>query len=124
MANMLTIVEDGPLFKNRRIRYNVALSGLYVQAVRGSNVGEVLNLGAAVGKFDAMQYWGYTGPKFGDPAQPPAGYTAKIVPGADGSHWLFQIYSSAGNELAAGAYPAAILAELDCFVEFWGADYK
>jgi len=61
----------------------------------------------------------------GDADQPPAGYTAQIVPGADGLHPILKIFSAPGTELAAGAYPAAILADLtNGYITFWGADFK
>lgn len=124
MPNVLTVLEVSNVIKQRRIRYGLVLTGAYVQAVRGTNVGEVLIPGNAVGKFDAMQYWGFQGPKFGEASQPPAGYTASLLPGADAQHWLLKLFSAPGTELAAGAYPAGVLADLDAVVEFWGADYK
>jgi hypothetical protein len=112
--------------KQRFIRYLVALSGSYVQAVRGSNVGEVLNLGSIQsGTFDPMQYWGYEGPKIVKLVNGPGLYIAEIVPGADAFHWLLKVSSTTpGTELAAGAYPASITGDLDVYVEAWGAEYK
>lgn len=124
MPNVLTILEVSPMIKQRRIRYGVVLTGAYVQAVRGTNVGEVLIPNNAIGKFDSQQYWGFQGPKFGEASQVPAGYTATLLPGADSLHWLLKLFSAPGTELAAGAYPAGILADIDAVVEFWGADYK
>lgn len=126
MPNVLTIKNVSPMMKIRKIRYQVALSGAYVQAVRGSNVGEVLNLGNYVGKFDPEQGWGLDGPSVGSGkvTNPPAGYPAKIIPGADSQHWLLQIFSAAGVELAAGAYPAGILADVDIYIEFEGGNFK
>lgn len=121
MANQLTVLNVSPMFKQKRVRYGLVLSGVYVQAANG---GEILNLNGAAGNFDPGQFWGYTGPKYGDPTQPPAGYTAQILPGADGLHWVLKVFSAAGQELAAGAYPAAILADLNAFIEFWAADYE
>ena len=40
----------------------------------------------------------------------PGGYTAILITGATLATWKLKIYSAAGVELAAGAYPAAILA--------------
>jgi hypothetical protein len=124
MPNVLTIDAVFNQMRKRRIRYNVVLSGAYVQAVRGQNVGEVLNLASFTGKFDAEQNWGYTGPKRGFVVNLPGGHAAKILPGADGTHWLLQVFSAAGVELAAAAYPAAILADLEIYVEFEGASYR
>lgn len=124
MANTLTIKQSGLVWKQKRVRYNLALSGLYVQAVPGSNVGEVLIPGNAVGKYDPDQYWGYEGPSFGNATQPPQGYGAQILPGADSQHWLLRLFSSPGTELAAGAYSAGVLADLYAYIEFWGGDFK
>lgn len=126
MANTLAVAASSRMLEQRLIRYKVTLSGSYVQAVRGSNVGEVLNLNTATGKYDSEQFWGLTGPNGSSPRviNPPAGYGAKLIPGADGTHWLFQLFSSAGTELAAGAYPAGITADADVYVEFWGANYR
>jgi hypothetical protein len=40
----------------------------------------------------------------------PAGYAAVLIPGTTLNNWKLKIYSVAGTELAAAAYPAAILA--------------
>jgi hypothetical protein len=40
----------------------------------------------------------------------PAGYTANLIPGSNLTNWKLQIYTSGGAELAAAAYPAAIIA--------------
>lgn len=121
MANQLSIVQAVLLYKQKRVRYNLLLSGVYVQVANG---GEILNLNGASGVYDSDQYWGYQGPKWGTVEQPPAGYPAQIVPGVDSLHPILKVFSAVGVELAAGAYPAAILAELNAFIEFWGADFK
>lgn len=126
MANTLTVSSAPTVMKQRFIRYLVALSGSYVQAVRGSNVGEVLNLGSIQsGTFDPMQYWGYEGPKIVKLVNGPGLYIAEIVPGADAFHWLLKVSSTTpGTELAAGAYPASITGDLDVYIEAWGAEFK
>lgn len=126
MANVLTVAAVSRMLEQRLIRYKVALTGSYVQAVRGANTGEVLVLSGATGKWDSEQYWGLTGPNASSArvVNPPAGYGAKIIPGADVQHWLLQLFSSAGTELVAGAYPAGILADVDIYVEFLGANYR
>ena len=40
----------------------------------------------------------------------PDGYTANLIPGATLSTWKLQIFASDNTELAAGAYPAGIIA--------------
>ena len=126
MPNVLTVKSAPTVMKQRFIRYLVTLSGSYVQAVRGANTGEVLNLGTiASGTFDPMQYWGYEGPKIVKLVNGPGGYTAEILPGADAFHWLLKIYGTTpGTELSAGAYPAGISGDLDIYIEAWGAEFK
>jgi hypothetical protein len=121
MANQLTVLNVSPMFKSKRVRYGLALSGNYVQV---SNGGEVLAINSATGAFLPGEFWGYTGPQWGDPTQPNGGYTMQIIPGADGLHWILKVWSAPGTELAAGAYPAAITGDANAFVEFWGADFK
>ena len=129
MANVLTVKKatkaGGGALNERKVRYSCVLSPQNTQAVRGSNVGEVLNLGTATGNNDPMEFWGYTGPSFGEVLQGPAGYVCQIIPGADGLHWLLKVWSGVGTELPAGAYPAAILADtLDMIIQFRGASYR
>lgn len=127
MPNTLKVVSTNHLrsLKGRSIRYNVRLTGAYVQAVRGANTGEVLNLGTATGTNEPEQYWGYQGPSptGGKVINSPAGTNGKILPGADGLHWLLQLWVGA-NELAAGNYTAGQLADLDIYIEFDGPSYK
>ncbi len=126
MPNVLTVIGDNTTIKERYLRYGVALSGSYVQAVRGSNVGEVLNLSSiASGTYGPTQYWGFEGPKYVKLLNGPGGYTAEILPGADKFHWLLKIYGTTpGTELSAGAYPASISGDLDIAIEADGAVYK
>jgi hypothetical protein len=127
MPNVLTIdsggVGQGVRVNEREkiIRYNCVLSGNYVQAVRGSNVGELLDLTKVVGALQADQFWGISGPIRGYPLQGPGGSGVEIIPGADRLHWLLKMFAvGANNEFAAGAYPASVLADLDFYVEFSG----
>lgn len=126
MPNILTVDETQPQEKFRTVRYKVAIqAGNYVQAVRGSNVGEVLNLNGALnplGKTNAL--WGKDGPDRGYPLQGPAGFGVSIIPGADGLHWLLKVWGSVGVEHVAGAYEAAIVADVDFLIEFTAANFK
>lgn len=125
MANVLTIDETQPQEKFRTIRYKVALSGNYALAVRGTNAGEVLNLNGALNPLDKTNaLWGKDGPDRGYPLQGPAGFSASIIPGADGLHPLLKVWASAGNEHVAGAYEGAITGDLDFFIEFVAASFK
>jgi hypothetical protein len=125
MANVLTVIKVSRMMAIRKIRYQVRLSGNYVQAVRGSNVGEVLDLTNIVGKYDPDQYWGQQGPLNVNLMSAPAGLTAKVIPGADVYHWLLQVFSTTpATEFSAGAYSAALLADLDIFIEAEGGNFK
>lgn len=109
--------------REKLIRYSVILSGNYAQFTRGQNVGEVLNLQQAYvpASYQANQFWGYKGPVRGYVISGGAsGYNMTIEIGADPFHWLLVIQSAVATQLAAGPYPAALLAELGIVVEFTG----
>lgn len=113
--------------REKRVRYSVALSGSYVQHVRGSNVGEVLDLTKTLpagGPNFPNQYWGLRGPVRMYVLNPGGtGFSMSIVPGADSLHWLLCIYSGVATELAAGTYlanAAGLLTDLDIVVEATG----
>lgn len=117
-----------PYEREKLVRYSVTLSGNYVQHVRGQNVGEVINLAQALvpASYQPMQFWGYTGPVRVYVINSGASfYPMTICPGADAFHWLLVIQAlAAGGELAAGPYPAALLAELDIVIEASGAEFQ
>lgn len=116
--------------REKLIRYSVTLSGSYVQHIRGTNTGEVLNLSAALGgtPYQADQYWGYKGAIRGYVLNTGAtGYGMSICPGADAFHWLLCIFSGVATELAAGTYAAnaaGLLTDTDIVVEFSGAAFQ
>ena len=127
MANVMTIdsggVSQGVRVNEREkiIRYNVALSGLYTQAVRGANTGEVLDLTKVTGVFAPDQFWGLRGPVRLYPVNNGStGYSMSIIPGADSLHWLLMIFSGVATQLNAGAYPAGLTTDLDIFCEASG----
>lgn len=112
--------------REKLIRYSIALAGNYVQHVRGSNVGEVINLTVAPSNanFSPMELWGYKGPVRGYILNTGGtGYSMSIVPGADAYHWLLCIFSGVAAELAAGAYPAPLVADADIVIEFSGQSF-
>lgn len=41
----------------------------------------------------------------------PAGYTAELIAGTTLKNWKLKVFSAAGQELGAAAYPAALLAD-------------
>jgi len=130
MANVMTIdsggVGQGVRINEREklIRYNILLSGNYTAYVRGTNVGEVLDLTKVVGVNREDQYWGPKGPVRGYLLNVgTSGYSMSIIPGADGLHWLLAIFDTVNHQLGAGAYPAgniAIAGDLDIYAEFCG----
>lgn len=125
MANVLTVDKAITGDREKRIRYRVVLSGNYVQAVRGANTGELIILSSAAGANQPDQFWGPKGPERVYPIQGPAGYAVEFLPGADGNHWLMKIFSAAGTELLAAAYPAAITADNlgDVLIEAVGREF-
>lgn len=64
-----------------------------------NNIGD-----AAIGFPGTIKIWEVIGT--------PAGYNAKLVPGAALNTWRLRVFSAMGTELATGAYPAAILADV------------
>jgi hypothetical protein len=94
--------------------------------VRGSNVGEVIDLTKTiVGNFSPEQYWGITGPIRGYVLNVGnSGYAMSIVPGADNLHWLLAIFSGVATEFTAGAYSAGLLADQDITIEFSGLSFQ
>lgn len=112
--------------REKLLRYSVVLSGAYVQAIRGTNVGEVLDLTKvppnALGVSNSS--WGYRGPVRMYVINPGSnGNGMVIIPGADAFHWILKIFSGVGAELAAGAYPAGLLADLDIVAEATGNNF-
>jgi hypothetical protein len=124
MANVLSVNDLNAVRQEQRektITYSVTLSGNYVNFVRGTNVGEVLNLNAAIGQYLPDQFWGNVGPQVVYPLNTGAtGYAMSIVPGADKLHWLLVIFSGIAAQLAPGAYPAGLTTDLDIKVEARG----
>jgi hypothetical protein len=105
------------------IRYQVTLSGLYVQHTRGQDVGEVIDLTKALPNATGVPraYWGNRGASRVYLINPGGtGYSMSIVPGADLLHWLLVVYSAIATELAAGAYPAGLTTDLDIIIEASG----
>lgn len=124
MPNVLAIDTNGvqSVEKFKTIVCKVTLSGAYVQAVRGSNVGEVLVPNSATNPaLLPGATWGLTGPSRAYVVNGPAGFGAEMIPGADNFHWLLKIFGTTpGTELAAGAYGAGLTGDLDIKVAFEG----
>jgi hypothetical protein len=128
VANLLTVdalgVNNGVRVNEREklVRYKLTVSGLYVQHIRGQNVGEVLDLTKVVLAGNAPdQLWGPVGPsRMYVLNAGGTGYSLSIVPGADNLHWLFCVFSGVATELAAGAYPAGLIADADILIESTG----
>lgn len=134
MANVLSIpssdLDAVRLYEREKlIRYSITLSGSYVQHVRGTNTGEVLDLTKSpnVGLYQPQQFWGYRGPIKGYVLNTGAtGFSMSICPGADAFHWLLCIFSGVATELAAGTYAAnaaGLLTDQDIVIEFSGRSF-
>lgn len=126
MPNVLSIPDFNAVRqteKEKLIRYKVVLSGAYVQAVRGTAVGEVLNLASVAGLFQPGQFWSQKGPITGRVQQGPQGLVGRILPGVDALHPILQLWTNSTTELVAGAYAAGVLADQDIIVEFYGRTF-
>lgn len=125
MANTATVQDVQPSDRAKVIVVKIALSGSYVQASRGNNTGEVVNL------LTLSNPSAFPDPSFGPrgadrayPLQGPAGFACRILPGADTNHWLIQIFGATnGTELAAGAYSGALTGDQDFYIAFEGKAY-
>jgi len=94
MPNVMTVdalgTNNGVRVNEREklVRWKLVLSGNYVQHVRGSNVGELLDLTKTVGAGNAPdQFWGPNGPSRVYVLNPGGtGYSLSTTPGADNLH--------------------------------------
>ena len=95
------------------VHHQLRTKQLYLIATPTGNYttgGDTVNLQAITpGLGMADSTIGYPGTiKESEVSSTPQGYGALLVPGATLATWKLKIYSVAGTELAAGAYPAAI----------------
>ena len=104
MALALTVQAVHHVLRTKQLYLIATPSGNY------STGGDTVNLQAitpTIGQMDAKV--GYPGTiSESEVSSAPGGYTAVLIKGATLATWKLQIYSAAGAELAAGAYPAAI----------------
>lgn len=123
-ANTMQVDVNGvqQVEKFKTIIYKVTLTGNYAQALRLSNVGEVMQPNLASNPtFLPGAGWGLTGPSRAYVINGPAGLGAEMIPGADNFHWLLQLFNpTTGAQLAAGPYAALNLADLDFKIAFEG----
>lgn len=122
MPNTLQVDDSVVQERTRTIRYKLTLTGNYVQAVRLSATGEVLNLNAATNPKSLPQaFWGKDGPSRVYPLNGFGGFGVEILPGTDNLHPLLKFYGTTpGTELAAGAYAAGVTGDLDTYFEAVG----
>jgi hypothetical protein len=112
--------------REKLVRYSLSLSGSYVQFIRGTNTGEVIDLTKNLtnANFSPEQYWGFRGPNRVYVLNTGAtGYSMSIIPGADGLHWLLCIFGGVATQLAAGTYQANapnLLTDVDILIEASG----
>lgn len=99
--------------------FTITLTGSYVQAVRGTNTGELLlPLNASNPNFFPKGFPGIKGFKRAYVIQGGGGNGTQIIPGADPLHWLLKFFSAANTQLTAGAYNAAITGDVDFMIAF------
>ncbi|HLJ90517.1 MAG TPA: hypothetical protein VKZ53_27155 [Candidatus Angelobacter sp.] len=109
MAAALTVLLTNVTHGRKTIKYGIALSGNYTQAVINTNTGELLSFNSASNpKFLPYAYWGLKGPdsiRIPNGAAPD-GLNAETWPAADNLHRLLRFMTGVDTELAAGAYTA------------------
>lgn len=122
MPNTLQVDDSFTDGRVRLIRYKLTLTGSYVQAVRLSATGEVLNLnGATNPKSLAQAFWGKDGPTRVYPLNGFGGFGVEIIQGTDNLHPILKFFGTTpGTELAAGAYAAGVTGDVDTFIEAVG----
>jgi hypothetical protein len=106
MPLALTVQAVQHTLRTKQLYLIATPSGSYVTG------GDTVNLQAITpGKGLADATVGYPGTiNESEVASAPGGYNALLVPGATLSTWKLKVYSVAGTELTAAAYPAAVLA--------------
>ena len=106
MALALTVQTVNHELRTKRLYLIATASGNYVAG------GDTVNLQAitpTISQMDARI--GYPGNiKHYEVCNAPDGYTSNLIPGATLATWKLQIFASDGTELAAGAYPALVIA--------------
>jgi hypothetical protein len=103
--------------RRREVRgYTLTLSGSY------STGGDTMNLLTATNPNKLEKpLWSKRKPTGFEVQNFTTGFAAEIIPGTDNTAWLLKIENGAtGAELAAGAYPAALTADVNIRVEFSG----
>ena len=106
MALALTVQTVHHELRTKRLYLIATASGNYVT---GGDTGNLQAITPNISQMDARI--GYPGNiKHSEVCNAPDGYTANLIPGATLATWKLQIFASDGTELAAGAYPALVIA--------------
>lgn len=101
LASSFKIVE--PSRRRKRIRVNIVATGNYVTG------GDTLDLTATTNP-NFLNAAGFASlPTDNEIVYLPGGYSAEFVPGTTLANGKIKVYSAAGTELAAAAYPAVLL---------------
>lgn len=104
MALALTIKKVAKYLRDKELILAAVASGNYVPGGDTVNLTNILNPnfveGANVGFPGVIEDFSVE--------QMPAGYGGELIPGATLATWKLKITTTAGTELAAGAYPGAI----------------
>lgn len=120
MPNVLTVVTNQPSGVVEKLILSIALSGAYVQANAAGTppTGEIVT--PLSGVVENIEFEGATArieaPYIGFLLSGvlPGGYFGVLVPvpvtTGNPTQYVLQIFTAEGTELAAGAYPAALLA--------------
>ena len=107
MSLALTVQSVNHELRRKKLYLIATASGNYVTG------GDTVNLQAitpALGQA-ADATVGYPGTiKHSEVCNNPDGYTSNLIPGATLATWKLQVFASDGTELAAGAYPAGVIA--------------
>lgn len=106
MALALTVQAVNHDLRTKKLYLIATPSGNYVT---GGDTVNLQAITAALGQADATI--GYPGKiTHYEVCNAPDGYTSNLIPGATLATWKLQIFASDNTELAAGAYPAGIIA--------------
>jgi hypothetical protein len=109
MALTSTTLDRDISRRKRKLRITVIPSGNYTPGGDTFDLTAITNPKVIpLGKPSAL-------PKFATVVNSPAGYSAEFVAGATMQTCKLKVFASPGNELAAAAYPAALLADANGF---------
>ena len=107
MSLALTLQTVNHDLRTKKIYLIATASGNYVAGGDTVNL-QAITLHIGQSPSDTIGYPGTI--KHSEVCNAPAGYTGILIPGATLATWKLQIWAADGTELAAGAYPALVIA--------------